>query len=101
MNDWEVQQLLKRLAAGDLTAFDRIYEMTFQDVYRTLSLLVVNRADIEDVMNEVYVGMWLSLPRYDPNRPFRYWLHGLIVRKAHFSAGSASKSMYPLPFPYS
>ena len=32
-------------------------------------------------MNEIYMQMWTSLANYDTNRPFHFWLHGLVIRQ--------------------
>jgi RNA polymerase sigma-70 factor (ECF subfamily) len=82
MTDQEMHKWLQRLMAGDQAAFETVYEHTCDDVYRTVSFLIGNKHDVHDVVNEVYIEMLKSLPSYDPNRSFRLWLHGLIVRQA-------------------
>ena len=75
-------QLLKQMKDGDQQAFHAMYDATYQDVYRTVSFLVDHPQDREDVMNEIYMQMWTSLANYDTNRPFHFWLHGLVIRQA-------------------
>lgn len=74
-------QLLKQMKDGDQQAFHAMYDATYQDVYRTVSFLVDHAQDREDVMNEIYMQMWTSLANYDTNRPFHFWLHGLVIRQ--------------------
>ncbi|WP_068773350.1 sigma-70 family RNA polymerase sigma factor [Paenibacillus sp. FJAT-26967] len=74
-------QLLTKMKDGNQQAFHAIYEATYQDVYRTVSFLVDHQQDREDVMNEIYMQMWTSLANYDTNRPFHFWLHGLVIRQ--------------------
>ncbi|MFD2614142.1 sigma-70 family RNA polymerase sigma factor [Paenibacillus gansuensis] len=81
MNDKELLPWLEKATSGDESAFQFVYQATHQDVYRTVAFLVYNKQDIEDIVNEVYMRMWRSFHTYDPNRPFRYWLHGIIVRQ--------------------
>jgi len=81
MNDQSLLEWLEKAALGDESAFQQVYEATHQDVYRTVAFLVSNKQDIEDIVNEVYMHMWRSYHKYDPSRPFRYWLHGITVRK--------------------
>ncbi|WP_211745653.1 sigma-70 family RNA polymerase sigma factor [Paenibacillus sp. Marseille-Q4541] len=81
MNDKELLLLLEKVMLGDESAFQLVYQATHQDVYRTVAFLVYNKQDIEDIVNEVYMRMWRSFHTYDPNRPFRYWLHGITVRQ--------------------
>ncbi|TCJ02520.1 sigma-70 family RNA polymerase sigma factor [Cytobacillus praedii] len=74
-------QLLKKMKDGDQQAFHKIYDATYQDVYRTVCFMVDHQQDREDVMNEIYMQMWTSLATYDTNRPFHFWLHGLVIRQ--------------------
>ncbi|KRE58225.1 sigma-70 family RNA polymerase sigma factor [Paenibacillus sp. Soil750] len=74
-------QLLIKMKDGDQQAFHAMYDATYQDIYRTLSFLVDHQQDREDVMNEIYMQMWTSLANYDTNRPFHFWLHGLVIRQ--------------------
>lgn len=81
MNDKELLPWLEKATLGDESAFQLVYQATHQDVYRTVAFLVYNKQDIEDIVNEIYMRMWRSFHTYDPIRPFRYWLHGIIVRQ--------------------
>lgn len=74
-------QLLTKMKDGDQQAFHTIYDATYQDVYRTVCFMVDHPQDREDVMNEIYMQMWTSLATYDTNRPFHFWLHGLVIRQ--------------------
>ncbi|WP_268626818.1 sigma-70 family RNA polymerase sigma factor [Paenibacillus alvei] len=80
MNDKELLSWLEKATLGDESAFQLIYHATHQDVYRTVTFLVYNKQDIADIVNEVYMRMWRSFQKYDPNRTFRFWLHGITVR---------------------
>ena len=79
MNDKELIQWLEKAILGDESAFQLVYQETHQDVYRTVAFLVYNKQDIEEIVNEVYMHMWRSYQKYDPKRPFRFWLHGITV----------------------
>ncbi|MCM3748751.1 sigma-70 family RNA polymerase sigma factor [Paenibacillus pasadenensis] len=81
MNDKDLLPWLEKATMGDESAFQLVYQATHQDVYRTVAFLVYNSQDIEDIVNEVYMRMWRSFHMYDPNRPFRFWLHGITVRQ--------------------
>ncbi|MCM3239634.1 sigma-70 family RNA polymerase sigma factor [Heyndrickxia oleronia] len=74
-------QLLTKMKDGDQQAFHTLYDATYQDVYRTVSFMVDHQQDREDVMNEIYMQMWTSLSNYDTNRPFHFWLNGLVIRQ--------------------
>ncbi|MFC3886548.1 sigma-70 family RNA polymerase sigma factor [Bacillus songklensis] len=81
MTEEEIRRSISRAINGDKDAFEMIYLHTRDDVYRTVSFLLSNRDDVHDVVNEIYIGLWKSLAQYDQTRPFRSWLHGLIIRQ--------------------
>ncbi len=81
MQSESMYHVLTKMIEGDRQAFHTLYDATYKDVYRTVSFLVDHPQDREDIMNEIYMQMWTSLPNYDPNRPFHFWLHGLVIRQ--------------------
>jgi RNA polymerase sigma-70 factor (ECF subfamily) len=83
MQDQELHPWLTRMIQGDSDAFRFIYEHTKDDVYRLLVFLLNHREDAGDVMSEVYLNLHRSLPNYNFNQPFQYWLNGLVVRQAN------------------
>ncbi|WP_260612268.1 sigma factor [Paenibacillus popilliae] len=32
-------------------------------------------------MNEIYFQLWRSIDNYDTNRPFRFWMHGIVLKQ--------------------
>ncbi len=81
LDEIELKEWLQRMTSGDQQAFQVIYEFTCKDIYRTVAFLVVDKQDVEDIVNEVYIQIWKSVVNYDVNRSFRFWLHGLIVKQ--------------------
>ena len=77
--DWP--SLVQRAVRGDQSAFSLLYQDTVKEVYSTVYLLGHASIDVEEIVQEVYVGVWNSLERYDVTRPFAPWLHGLIIRQ--------------------
>lgn len=71
MTDLEFHAWVRRLMDGDQAAFEAVYEHTVDDVFRTVTFLMGNTHDVHDLVNEVYIEMWKSLPSYDPNRSFQ------------------------------
>jgi RNA polymerase sigma-70 factor, ECF subfamily len=59
---------LKRVAAGDRSAFTRVYETTGAKVYGTV-LRILKRRDLTDeIVQEVYVKIWQRAGDFDPTR---------------------------------
>ncbi|MNB77444.1 ECF RNA polymerase sigma factor SigW [compost metagenome] len=76
-------QLIERTLAGSVEAFGELYEVTVQDVYRTVRFLVSEPSNAEDIVQDIYVELHRSLHRYDHSREFRPWLTGLVMRQIH------------------
>lgn len=76
-------QLITLTLAGSRDAYSELYETTIRDVYQTVHFLVREPADVDDVVQEIYIQVHRSLGQFDANRPFRPWLMGLVMRQIH------------------
>ncbi|PDZ72645.1 RNA polymerase subunit sigma-70 [Bacillus pseudomycoides] len=65
LDEIELKEWLQRRASGDQQAFQVIYEFTCKDIYRTVAFLVVDKQDVEDIVNEVYIQIWKYVVNYD------------------------------------
>ncbi len=72
---------MNKAIAGDEAAFAAIYERTRENVYRTVTLLVNRQTDANEITQDVYGELWRTLRRYDDDRPFLPWLHGIVIRQ--------------------
>lgn len=59
-----------------------LYEREFGFVWQSLRRLGVPERDLPDVTHDVFVTVWRCLGNYDPTRPFRPWLFGVLFRVA-------------------
>ncbi|MFI5349155.1 MAG: RNA polymerase sigma factor [Elusimicrobiota bacterium] len=75
-------ELLARIAAGDCAAFRVIVEK-YQNLLFDLALrLIGNRQDAEDLVQESFVRIYRSLPRFDPDRKFLNWAYSITLNLA-------------------
>lgn len=79
----EIVPLIQRLISGDDQAFSELYDATIQDVFQTVHFLMEDKSAVEDVTQEIYIGLHESILLFDPSRPFRPWLMGLVVRQVN------------------
>lgn len=79
----QVTKLITLTLAGSREAYSELYEITIQDVYKTVHFLVGDPSDVDDVVQEIYIQVHRSLDRFDVSRPFRPWLMGLVMRQIH------------------
>jgi RNA polymerase sigma-70 factor (ECF subfamily) len=89
----ELVELMRRVANGDQTAFAEFYDSTSRTVYGIVLRVVRDRAQAEEVAQEVYVEAWTSAPRFDPELGSPTgWLNTIAHRKAVDRVRSSERS---------
>ncbi|MBA2558498.1 MAG: ECF RNA polymerase sigma factor SigK [Propionibacteriales bacterium] len=90
----ELAGLLRRIATGDQSAFAAFYDSTSRTVFGIVLSVVRDRAQAEEVAQEVYVEAWTSAPRFDPQLGSASgWLNTIAHRKAVDRVRSAQRSL--------
>ena len=75
--------LLVRVAGGDQQAFAELYDMLSPRVFALILRVVVNRAQSEEVLQEVFLEIWQSAGRFAPNKgQGRSWVLTIAHRRA-------------------
>lgn len=78
-----VAELLMRIAAGDDTAFGTLYDMMSSRVFGLILRVLVDRAQSEEVLQEVFLEIWQSAGSFAPNRgQGRSWVLTIAHRRA-------------------
>mgnify|MGYP001095775445 CR=1 FL=1 len=75
----EDEALLRRAAAGDAAAFREIFLRHRHDVARLVYRMLSAPADLEDVVQEVFVQVFRSLKDFRGQSKFSTWLHRVTV----------------------
>jgi RNA polymerase sigma-70 factor (ECF subfamily) len=90
----ELGGLLGRIASGDQTAFAEFYDATSRTVFGIVLSVLRDRAQAEEVTQEVYVEAWTSAPRFDPELGSPSgWLNTIAHRKAVDRVRSSQRSI--------
>lgn len=71
------RDLLARARFGDAAAFRLVVDGLARFVYNLAYRFVFNRADAEDVTQEIFLRLHRNLARYDPAFPFMPWFRTL------------------------
>ncbi|GAA3772825.1 sigma-70 family RNA polymerase sigma factor [Microbacterium kribbense] len=78
-----VGELIRRTATGDRAAFADLYDMLSPRVFGLILRVLVNRAQSEEVLQEVFLEVWQSADRFAPNKgQGRSWLLTIAHRRA-------------------
>jgi RNA polymerase sigma-70 factor (ECF subfamily) len=77
-------RLVERFQRGEREVIQDLYARYFDRVYSHVRVLLVRSADLEDVVQQVFVAMLEGLARYEPQAEasFRSWLFGIARHKA-------------------
>jgi RNA polymerase sigma-70 factor (ECF subfamily) len=70
INDWsersrELAEMLSRVALGDRAAFGTLYQLTSSHLLGVVLRIQKDRAQAEDVLQEVYVNVWRAAQGFD------------------------------------
>jgi RNA polymerase sigma-70 factor (ECF subfamily) len=71
--------LLERCREGDLGAWREFYALHADRLGRFLARMGVPAADVEDVLQEVFVSVHAGLGHYDGRVAFKTWLYGVAM----------------------
>lgn len=73
------REAVRRCQAGEADAFRVIVERYANVLYGTAVLMLGNRSEAEDAMQEAFVSGWAGISGFDPDRPLRPWLVRILV----------------------
>lgn len=75
----EIDELVARARKGDAAAFREIFVRHRSDVSRLVYRMIGPRADLEDVVQEVFLQVHRSLKDFRGQSKFTTWLHRVTV----------------------
>lgn len=89
----ELVAVMGRIAKGDQAAFAELYDATSRTVFGIVLRVLRDRAQAEEVTQEVYVDAWRHAARFDGAQgSARTWLNTIAHRKAVDRVRSAERS---------
>lgn len=76
------EDLIACCLQGQQQAYEGLYSLYAEGVYRLCYSLLLNREDAEDVMQESFVYAFKNIKRYEPKRSaFRTWLFTIAISR--------------------
>lgn len=91
------EQLVARVVEGDRAPFELLYARYFTRVYRFVDRRVSNRADVEEIVQEVFFNLFSSLHSFRGEAAFAAWVFGLTRRTIASRFKRKRHDMVPLP----
>jgi len=83
MSDREIdQQLVERVQRGEKAAFDLLVVKYQRKIFRLLSRLIRDTAEIEDVAQEAFIKAYRALPNFRGDSAFYTWLYRIAINTA-------------------
>lgn len=73
--------LVRRVRAGDRSAFDGLVKEYMRPAYLTTYRLLGHREDAEDLVQESFLAAYQYLDAFDAERPFGPWLMRIVVNR--------------------
>lgn len=83
MTDRDIdQQLVERVQRGDKGAFDLLVSKYQRKIFRLLSRLIRDTAEVEDVAQEAFIKAYRALPNFRGESAFYTWLYRIAINTA-------------------
>ena len=77
------RDLVRAAQAGDVAAFEKLYEENVRRVYALCYRLAGNPHEAEELTQEAFIRAWQKLPGFRGDSAFSSWLHPLAVNVAY------------------
>lgn len=83
MPEKEDGELVKRVLAGDDSAYAVLVDRYRSRVFSTASRFTRNRSELDDLAQDVFIRIWKGLKTYRADAPFEHWLMTVTVRSCY------------------
>jgi RNA polymerase sigma factor (sigma-70 family) len=87
----EDAELAARARDGDVGAFEDLVSRYQAIAFRVAWLVVRNRGDAEDAVQDAFVKAYYAMPRFRPGAPFRPWILRIVANEARNRSRSARR----------
>lgn len=75
-------ELIRAVQGGSEEAFEALFRRHWRNAHRAAYLIVRDSQAAEDIAQEAFLAAIRALDRFDGRRPFRPWLHRIVVNRA-------------------
>lgn len=89
-------EMIRRAQRGDTVAFRALVEAYSPGAWRVARILVRDRGQAEDALQEAWIDVWRGLPSFDTARPFHPWLLTIVGNRCRMLGRRHSLTTQPL-----
>jgi RNA polymerase sigma-70 factor (ECF subfamily) len=79
----EKRELVRRAQGGDRAAFEELIRQHQQRVFAIVNGILRRREDVEDVVQQIFIKVFISLNRFDARSTFSTWLYKVSVNECY------------------
>ena len=76
------RRLIRAAQDGSEAALETLFRRHWREAHRAAYAIVRDRQAAEDIAQEAFLAAIRALGRFDRRRPFRPWLHRIVVNRA-------------------
>ena len=91
---------IKKAKNGDVTAFAKVYEQIYEDLYRFALYTLKNKTDAEDVVSETVTDAFASIGKLRKAEAFKGWIFRILSYKCKDKLREYLKKNEELPRDY-
>ena len=92
------RDLARRCLAGDAAATRELVERFQNEIHGLCARLLRHHQDSEDVAQEVFLRVFRSLGKWDPQRPLRPWVLTIAVNRCRTRLSNRPKRPEPVDY---
>ncbi|NDJ54432.1 MAG: RNA polymerase sigma factor [Chloroflexi bacterium] len=81
--NFDDQQVIVQLQAGDLDALGILYDRYQHQVFRTALAITHDKSAAEDILQECFIRVHRYAASIDPERPFSPWLYRVAINLSY------------------
>lgn len=90
------RKLIGRYLAGDLSAFESLFDRHERQVYSFAFHMTDDRAEADDLCQDIWLQVLRSLASFEGRAPFRGWIHGVATNVCRRRSRKKSVTSIPL-----
>ncbi|MCX7821803.1 MAG: RNA polymerase sigma factor [Brevinematales bacterium] len=91
----EEKELISEIKKGNLSAFDILVSIYEKRIFSTAYYYTRNRADAEDITQEVFWKVFSQIKKFDENKGFYTWIYTILINtlKTFFNKSRKNKKI--------